>query len=219
MLGAPPANAAYPLRSPQVPLQTGWDGISLQTYLNSVGETLNTLTQQLDLETWQATNLGAMFTLKVEIAGYADQNNIGIYNASESTPTTFQVFPGAASQGWYALCVFSGGGHLAVSLYDNSNALQGTTTYTGVDASNFGFYLQGPGGMFYSQDARNPGGHPQILTYAGTNQYTGMFWECFEDLPYASSDVDFQDAVLTLQSIAPTPTRGTTWGSLKSLYR
>ncbi len=33
------------------------------------------------------------------------------------------------------------------------------------------------------------------------------------------SDSDFDDAVLLLQSIAPTPAKGTSWGKLKSLYR
>ena len=215
-----PTAGAYPLRSPQVPLQTGWDGISLQTYLNSVGETLNTLTQQLDLQTWQGTPLGAStFTIMVEIAGYAGQNTIGIYNAGQASPSMFQVFPGAATRGWYATCAFSSGGHLAVSLYDNAHALQGTTNYVGADQNNFGFYLQGPGGTFYSQDYRNPGGKPQILTYVGTGQYLGQWWECFEDLPYASSDVDFQDSILLLQAIAPTPASGSSWGGLKSRYR
>jgi hypothetical protein len=214
-----PAAGAYPLRSPQVPLQTGWDGISLQSYLNGVGETLNTLTQQLDLQTWQGASGGSTFTLMMEIAGYAGQNSIGIYNAGQASPSTFLVFPGAAGPGWYATCVFSSGGHLTVTLYDNAHVWQGTTNYVGADQNNFGFYLHGPGGMFYSQDYRNPGGKPQILTYAGTGQYLGRWWECFEDLPYASSDVDFQDAVLLLEAIAPTPAHTSSWGVLKSLYR
>jgi hypothetical protein len=214
------AAGAYTLRSPQVPLQTGWDGISLQSYLNGVGETLNTLTQQLDLQTWQGGALGApTFTLVMEIAGYAGQNSIGIYNAGQVTPSTFLVFPGAADPGWYAVCTFSSGGHLAVDLYDDANVLQGTTNYVGVDRNNFGFYLQGPGGTFYSQDYRNPGGSPQVLTYQGTGQYAGRWWECFEDLPYASSDIDFQDSILLLQAIEPTPALGSSWGQLKSLYR
>ena len=215
-----PTAGALPLRAPQVPLQTGWDGISLQTYLNSVGETLNTLTQQLDLQTWQGVSSGGpTFTLMMEIAGYAGQNSIGIYNAGEASPSKFLVFPGAASPGWYAVCTFSSGGHLTVSLYDGAHALQGTTNYVGADQTNFGVYLQGPGGLFYSQDYRNPGGKPQVLTYDGTGQYVGRWWECFEDLPYASSDLDFQDSILLMQAMEPTSAGGSSWGGLKSLYR
>ncbi len=212
--------AALPLRSPQVPLQTGWDGFSLQSYLDSQGQTINTLTEQLDLQTWGVDATGSpQLQLMVEIAGYASQNSIGLYNAAETSPSLFQVFPGAASAGWYALCTFTTGAHLVVSLYDASNTFQGSTNYSGVDAQNFGFYLQGPAGTFYSQDYRNAGGKPQVLTFAGTDQYAGYWWECFEDLPYASSDVDFQDSILRVRSIGPTPTRGSTWGALKSLYR
>lgn len=211
---------AYPLRVPQVPLQTGWDGVSLQSYFGTVGETVNTLTQQLDIQTWQGPpSGGATFTLKMEIAGYSGSNELGIYNAGEASPTKYQVFPGAAGPGWYATCSFSPSGGLLVNLYDNTSTFQGATNYSGVDRNNFGFYLMGPGGTFYSQDYRNGGGKPQVLTFAGTAAYSGRWWECFEDLPYASSDVDFQDAILLLESLDPTPTRATTWGSLKALYR
>ena len=219
-LGIVAASAAgYPLRSPQVPLQTGWDNISLQSYLNSIGENTNTLTQQLDLQYWQTINGASDFTLVMEIAGYASHNDIGIYNANEATPSMFLVFPGGAGPGWSATCAFTTGGHLHVNLYDQAHVFQGSTNYSGVNQADFGFYLSGPGGTFYSQDARNPGGKPQVLTYAGTGPYAGRWWECFEDLPYASSDLDYQDSILLLDSLAPTPTRELTWGALKLLYR
>jgi hypothetical protein len=214
------AASAYPLRAPQVPLQTGWDGISLQTYFGSVGEGLNTLADQLDLQTWHQPASGSgSVSLRMEIAGYAGSNSIGVYNAGDVSPVLHQIFPGAATAGWYATCNFTAGGHLLVSLYDNGSVFQGSTNYSGVDADNFGFYLQGPAGTFYSQDYRNAGGKPQVLTFAGTGPYLERWWECFEDLPYASSDVDFQDTILLLESFVPTPVRSTTWGAIKSLYR
>ena len=215
------APEAYPLRAPQVPLQIGLDGISLQSYLTSVGESVNTLTQQLDIQTWQGPLSGsATFSLRMEIAGYARLNSIGIYNANQVNPVKFLIFPGGASAGWYATCSFSPGGNLSVSLYNNSSTLQGTTNYSGVDRLNFGFYLEGPAGTFYSQDYRNAGGKPQVLAFSGTGPYSGRWWECFDDLPYASSDVDFQDSILLLQAVDPTTlTLGLSWGSLKALYR
>lgn len=214
------AAQAYPARVPQIALHTGWDGISLHSYLGSVGENLNTQTSQLDLQTWGAPVTGnATFSLRMEIAGYARYNSIGVYNAGAASPTKFLVFPGAASPGWYATCAFGAGGQLTVRLYDTAHHLQGITNHTGVDRNNFGFYLEGPAGTFWSQDFRNAGGKPQALAYAGTGAYAGRWWECFEDLPYGSSDVDFQDSILLLEAVVPTPARGSTWGALKSLYR
>lgn len=219
-LGTAAIACAYPLRVPQVPLQTGWDHISLQSYMNGVGEGLTTTTQQLDLQTWQAPVAGsAKFALKMEIAGNASQNSVGIYNAGQVNPTKYLVFPGGAAPGWFATCVFTPPSSLQVKLYDANNMLQGTTNYSGVSLNNFGFYLHGPAGTFYSQDSRNAGGKPQAITFAGTGPYSGKFWECFEDLPYNSGDVDFQDSILLLESIAPTATARSSWSGLKARFR
>jgi hypothetical protein len=164
----------------------------------------------------------ATFTLMIELAGNAASNDIGVYNSSAApSPTNkFLVFPGAASAGWFATCHFGPSGALTVLLYDQNAVFQGQNNYTGVNRNSFGFYLDGPGGLFASQDARNAGGKAQMITYLGTGQNFGDWWECFEDLPVAGgSDSDFDDAILLLQSVAPTPAHGTSWGKLKSLYR
>ena len=215
-----PAVLAAPLRVPQVPLQTGWDGYSLQSYLNGRSQTITTLTDQLDVQTWLAPpSGGTTFTLMIEVAGYAPRNNVGIYNASEVNPAKYLVLPGAASAGWTASCQFGASGQLVVRLFDQNHVLQGITNYAGVDRNNFGFYLEGPAGTFWSQDARNPGGKPQALTFAATGAYAGQHWQCFEDLPYASSDIDYQDAILLLYQTQPTAVSGATWSRLKELYR
>jgi hypothetical protein len=208
--------AAFNLRVPQVAVAGG----SLQGYLNGVGEAINVNTDQLDAQTWNTSVSGnSTFTLMVEFAGNAGSNGIGVYNAADAVPALFQVFPGAATAGWFATCHFAGG-NLVVTLFDNNSIIQGQVTYGGVSQSNFGFYLQGPGGTFYSQDSRNAGGVAQILTYAGTGQNFGDWWECFEDLsPAGGSDRDFDDAVLLLQSVGPTPTANRSWGAIKTLYK
>ena len=203
--------------APRVPQIAFCEG-SLQSYLNNVGESINVLTDQVDAQTWTTGVSGnADLTIMVEMAGYADQNNIGIYNTVEANPTLFQVFPGAAGPGWSAYLHF-GGGNLLVTLLNNG-VPQGTTSYTGVDPHKFGFYLQGPGGLFYSQDWRN-GNKAQVLTYLGTGDNSGDKWVCFEDLPYQYPDclTDFEDAVILVQSLNPVPAHGTTWGALKALY-
>jgi hypothetical protein len=210
--------ASAALRVPQVAVGGG----SLQGYLNGVGESINVNTDQNAVQTWQTTvSNNATFTLMIELAGNAPANNLGIYNGGAvGAPPLYQVFPGAASAGWFATCSFRNAPvRVVVNLFDDNAAFQGQNTYLGADASNFGYYLDGPGGLFYTQDARNAGGDPQALTYAGTGNNSGQWWLCFEDLPFAGSDHDFEDAVLFLESVNPTPVSKTTWGALKVRFR
>ncbi|MFI5371015.1 MAG: hypothetical protein ACHQ52_05595 [Candidatus Eisenbacteria bacterium] len=214
---------AFNLRSPQIVVPpTSSDGVTLQDYFNGIGESINVETDQLDAQVWDGTGGpgNSTFTLMIELAGYATQNAIGVYNSSGGpSPTLFQMFPGAATAGWFVTAHFAGG-NLSVALFDNNNVFQGSTSYTGVNANSFGFYLQGPGGTFYSQDDRNGGALAQVLTYAGTGVNQGDWFECFEDLPRSvSSDSDFQDAILLLQAIVPTPSHDKSWGQVKNSYR
>ena len=215
-------SASAALRATQVTVNGG----SLQGYLNSVGESINVLTDQQDVQRWQATvSNNSTFTIQVEFAGNAGSNTYGLYNASLVAPPLYQVFPGAATNGWFAVASFrTAPVRVVVNLFDASAALQGTNTYLGADRNDFGFYLQqapGTGGLtFYTQDARNPGGLAQALTYAGTGINSGSWWLCFEDLTSSQgSDYDFDDAVLFLESVNPTPVHTTTWGDLKARFK
>jgi hypothetical protein len=208
--------AAFNPRVPQVAFNTA----GLQGYLNGVGEAINVATDQVDAQVWTTSVSGnSTMTLMIELAGNAASNSIGVYNTNAGpVPPLFQLFPGAASSGWFATAHFSGG-NMTVTLFDNNSIIQGQNFYAGVNANGFGFYISGPGGTFYSEDSRNAGGAAQILTYLGTGVNFGDWWECFEDTPFAGGDQDFDDAVLLLQSVVPTPVDGTTWGRLKTLYR
>jgi hypothetical protein len=208
--------AAFGPRVPQIGFANG----PLQAYLNAVDGGINVATDQVDGQVWTASISGnATFTLMIELSGFAAGNAIGVYNSNGPVaPPLFQIFPGAATAGWFATAHFAGG-NLTVTLFDNNSVIQGQNFYAGVNANGFGFYLSGPGGTFYSQDARNPlnGGNAQILTYLGTGQNFGDWWECFEDVTYGPAST-FAKAVLLLQSVVPTPTATTSWGRLKSLY-
>jgi hypothetical protein len=209
---------AFDLRTSQVPFCTG----SLRSYLNSVGENaINLGTDQVNGSIWSSTVSGnSEFTLMIELAGYADQNALGVYNADDAVPALFEVFPGRANAGWNATVHFLANGDLLVDLYDDAYSFQGRTTYHGVHRNRFGFYLAGPGGTFYSQDGRNAGGNAQVLTYAGTGINSGSWWQCFEDLPYQYPDclTDFEDAVMFVESLNPVPAHGMTWGAVKGMY-
>ncbi len=212
-----PAEAAFPLRSPQVTVNPG-DG-AIQSYFNGVGESINVATDQLDAQTWSTTVSGnSTLTLMLEIAGLANSNSIGVYNGNAvGSPTLYQVFPGAATQGWYATAHFGLGGSLVVSLFDQNAVYQGQTAYAGVDKDNFGFYIQNGTGTYYSQDARNSG-FAHVLTFAGTGVNFGSWWQCFEDLPNNTTDWDFNDAIVFVESINPVPAAQSSWGRIKSLY-
>ena len=202
------------LRLPQIPVLGG----TLQGYLNGVGEAINVNTDQENAQVWQTSVSGnATFTLMIELTGNAAGNNIGVYNAGLAAPPLDLVFPGAAAAQWFATCHFSGG-NLVVTLFDQNSIIQGQNFYAGIPANNFGFYIQGPGGLYYSEDARN-GGIAQVLTYLGTGRNFGDWWECFEDSAPAVSDRDFDDAVLLIQSVVPTAVDSNTWGKIKQLYR
>lgn len=209
--------ASAALRVPQIAVGGG----GLQGYLNSVGESINVNTDQNAAQRWASTvSNNSTFTIQVELAGNASSNSLGLYNASNPSPPLYQVFPGAATAGWFAVASFrTAPVRVVVNLFDANAALQGTVTYLGADKNDFGFYLMGPGGLFYTQDSRN-GGNAQALTYAGTGLNSGSWWLCWEDLPIGGgSDQDHDDAVLFLESVNPTPVSKTSWGQLKSRFR
>jgi len=217
---APHANA-FGLRLPQVPVLGG----TLQGYVSSKGESFNVLTDQQDAQVWSSSASGnSLLTLMVELTGNAPANEIGIYNAGNPTPPLYQVFPGAAAQGWFAVMSFKTAPvRVVVTLFDNLSNVMGSTTYVGADANNFGFYIRNPanGVVLYSQDGRNPGASAQMLAYAGTGLNAGEWWLCFEDTAVTGggSDQDFDDAVCILESVNPLPVQQSTLGSLKAMYR
>lgn len=210
--------ASAALRVPQVPVLGG----GLQGYLNGVGESINVLTDQNAAQRWAATvSNNSTFTVQVELSGNAASNSIGIYNASAAVPALYQVFPGAATTGWFAVVSFrSAPTRAIVTLLDPNAILQGSTTYLGADRNDFGYYLQNSGGTFYSQDSRNAGSAAQALTFAGTGINSGQWWLAWEDTAIGGgSDQDYDDAVLFLESVNPTPVNKTTWGSLKARFQ
>lgn len=212
---------AFVLRLPQVPVLGG----TLQGYLNSKGESINVLTDQQDAQIWGSSASGnSLLTLMVELTGNAPANEIGIYNGSNPAPPLYQIFPGAAAPGWFAVMSFKTAPvRVVITLFDDFSNVVGSTTYLGVDPDNFGFYIRNPanGITLYSQDGRNPGASAQMLAYAGTGGNYGEWWLCFEDTAVTGggSDQDYDDAVCVLESVHPLPTTQATLGSLKAMYR
>jgi hypothetical protein len=203
--------SAFPLRSPQVVFTGG----PLQGFLNVVDNGINVATDQLDAPAWAVSITGNTdFTLVLK-GGLGQGNAVGVYNAGVvGPPPLFQVFPPFAAPGWFATLHF-GGGNLVVTLFDQNSLIMGQSFYPGVNPNNFGFYTLGPCGLWYSQDYRNPA--PQMLAYA-SNTLPGDYWLCWSACP-SNPGSTFDDIVLNVQSVRPTPGISTTWGLLKAQYR
>jgi len=207
------SSAFAALRVPQVVLSDG----TLQGYLNSVGESINAATDQEDAQRWASTvSSNSTFTIQMELGAFAPSNTIGIYNASLAAPPLYQVFPGAATAGWFAVASFRTGPiRVVVNLFDNNAALQGTSTYLGADKNDFGFYLNSPNQLSWTQDYRNGLGEARALAYKGTGINSGSWWLAFEDW----IDYNYSDCVLFLESVNPVPVSTTSWGQLKARFR
>ena len=213
---AVPAHAV--LRSPQIPVS----GTALQTFFTSKGQAINVSSDQLDLQTLSFP-AGATLELHAAIVD-PGSSVLGLYNAGLATPPLYQVFPGASTDGWYAVASFrTAPTRLVVSLWDSNAAFVGSTTYLAgpPDPTYMGLYLQEPpvagGGVLYSQDARNADG-ARLLSFSGTNVYTGYTWLAWET--GAGPGGDFADSIwLFPYALAPVPVQRTDWGTLKRRFR
>ena len=206
------------LRSPQIPVS----GTALQTFFTSKGQVINVNTDQLDLQT-VSFPAGATFEIHAAIVS-SPGSTLGLYNAAFGAPPLYQVFPGASTDGWYAVASFrTAPTRLVVSLFDNNAAFVGSTTYLAgpPDPTYMGLYLQQPpvagDGVFYSQDARNADG-ARLLAFNGSNVYTGYTWLAWET--GAGPGGDFADSIwLFPYAFAPVPVSSTDWGTLKRRFR
>jgi hypothetical protein len=157
-------------------------------------------------------------TLVIEIAGNANTNTFGIYDAADPA-NQIQLFAGAANQGDTALINISDSGAVTIVYFDN-----GIFVGSAIDslAGNlFGYYLGTTGGTFYSQNSLNAGGADQMVAYRGDGDTiklpskpagvwgTSSYILAWEDLAYASSDKDFNDFVVYVESVTGVPEPGT----------
>ena len=212
---APAANAVT-LRSPQVPFFTP----PLQTLLDALDPGIDVAAAQVDGQVASVLWPEAVqYTLTLDRV--PDGEAVGIYDTNDPgpTPALYLVVPGVPSlstTGWTAQVQFTAT-HLTVLLFDQYGIPQGQTSYPGDHRQHFGFYFQNAQGTEYSQDGRNAGGLPQVLTYASPGD-PAVFWECVENAPSTAAS-RFDSAVLRVVGQFATTTRSNTWGRLKTLYR
>lgn len=222
--GSLPDSAAAQLRSPQVPVLTG----RLQAYLNGVGEHINVATDQRDdslLAVVHCSGKNTTQTLQLELARADDASpdSVGIYNTASTGLDRVTLFPAEAVSGWFTVVSFRHNpDRIIVNMFDAVANLVITRATPGGDQAHSGIWIQGPGGTFFSEAARNPLGAVQVLSFAGTGINSGSEWLCIEDQPIgAGSDQDYDDLVIFSEppSECPTPVQRSSWAAVKERFR
>lgn len=152
---------------------------------------------------WQ---VNSVFTpsgsIVLELAGYAGSNRLGLYDVYNPNARV-QLFAGSASAGTTSLFNIGGDGRV----YGNSG-------FTGVTFTSnlFGFYLETPEGLWYSQSELNQDGADHLVAYQGQGDlidtpFGERLWtsETFllgwEDLSSQRWDQDYNDFVLTVSGV------------------
>jgi len=143
-----------------------------------------------------------------------------MYNASAVIPPLFFLMSGSVGPLGFSTATFKPGNIVTVNRFDALANFLSTTTFGGVDPNNFGFYLSVPAGTVFTQDARNPGGLARAISFLGTGANAGQWFLCWDEpLAGAPGDQDFDDLVVMMESVSPTPVSKTTWGALKLRFR
>lgn len=197
------------LRVPQVVVNGG----GLQAFFNVNDPGINAATDQDANATWSHTVSGtATHSLMHEAP--ANTFNYTQYNAGEALPAFRVVISGARIPGSFSTTTFLAGNVMRVNHFDENAGFLFQTNFNGVDNTNFGLGLEVPQFLF-TEDFRNPGGLPHALVYRGTGQNTGTWWICWE----AGTDNDFDDVIINVESVNPTPVSRASWGTLKARFR
>jgi hypothetical protein len=218
---AMPPGTRFGLRSPQVPV----NGSGLQQLLNAHLESILVTRDQLDVQLFKGLVApGITFPLQVELVR-KDSSSVGLYDGHAAIPTLVQLFPPEATAGWIAVASFRASPtRVIVNVFDQSASFNSSSVTLGGDKYGIGFYVSGPGGTFYSQDARNPGGSPQWLFFAGTGINAGSWWLAAEDQSLiGGAEGDFDDVVVFVENLSDgpylTPALHSSWGQLKARFR
>jgi len=178
---------------------------------SSVNVDANYLADSVD-SYWHITGTGgSVSTVIIEIASYAEQNLFGVFYGDQYV----QLFDGSASTGSQVTLSITATGDVWVNHLD---------TGTDFASTSFGYYLDSRpantnSGLWHSDSSLNTDGEDHMLAYQGTNTDTVQIspwapgvWTnneyvlAFEDLNGAiSSDHDFSDFVVMVESVNPIP--------------
>mgnify|MGYP005825105547 FL=1 len=202
---------------------------SLQTILNDItvdgDSSVNVQTDQATPSSlWKNTESGTTQSRYVaSIAGNTTDGltSVGIYDPNDpfnlnKRYTLFDTATDSVGTGQVFGVADDG------KVYDGENAEDFTGIQFGGDTFGFFLTIAGQGGYtLYSQNALNPNDEQQMVAFQGKGDdvdlgsvFGSTNWKdgwilAWEDQSYASSDMDFNDFVLFLESAVPVPEPGT----------
>lgn len=167
----------------------------------------------------------------LELAGNAGSNSFGIFDPTANILSTglnatnsLTLFNGADGAGTKTSLLYNGGGNFQ-ALY-GSGAPDAFATFGA--GNKFGYFLNTPNGTFYSLPSMNengtntyyPNGVPHMVAFVGNNQTVAFpvascsptckwlpneYIMAWEDKPFSSSDLDYNDFIVSVESVHPVP--------------
>jgi hypothetical protein len=192
------------------PIRLDGSEANLQTVVNQLAfdgsSEVNVVTDQYGPDsTWAMNSVFgyASGMIVVELAGYAGSNRFGLYDINNAS-NRLELFNGAASAG--AGVQFS---------IDSAGNVYRNAVSTGATFSSdlFGFYLETPAGLWYSQSERNADAADHLVAYQGEGElirspsgHTGYwgpdtFLLGWEDLRSTNWDQDYNDFVVLVGGV------------------
>ena len=198
-------------------LQGRLDNITVSgpSSVDAAGDDNDALTDSID-SLWSVAASGtSSLTIFFEIAGYANQNSFGIYDAADFN-NRVEIFTGSDAPG------IGFGGRSSISIDGAGGVYVGgfdPGDFAGTFAGNlFGFYLQSPDGLFFSDSNLNAVPADQMVAFRGVNDtiqhpvdsLSGVWTPdeyllAWEDLQLQNSDQDYNDFIVLVESVNPNP--------------
>lgn len=156
---------------------------------------------------WSVNGSGGSFSqIVIEIAGNAGSNTFGIFDAA-NPGNQVELYSGADSMGDSATFGFLNGGGVWTS---NTNNVVGS----GFGGNLFGFYLDTPNGLFFSDSSLNSDDAAHMVGYRGGNGDTVQIADSmpglwgvneyifgWEDEAAPDWDWDYNDMVVVVESM------------------
>ncbi|MER2527542.1 MAG: PEP-CTERM sorting domain-containing protein [Candidatus Competibacter denitrificans] len=181
---------------------------------------------------WEITASNGSFSrLIIELAGNKNFNSFGIYDVL-NTGNKLELFSGLANAGSYSTTVKQiNSTFVSTTCTDLVNfctgPIQPIINQATFGSSIFGYYLNTPNSTFYSNAALNDGGMDQMVAFQGdgtnaldakrTADFFGagasawisnewvLAWEDISRVAGSSSDSDFNDFIVVVESVTPHP--------------